>query len=532
MNTTLTSITRLLAREGLLADSANVFDEAGVNGSGGAERGVSADVCGVDCDSRHAAPGHLFVCKGNAFRASYLAQALAAGCVGYLCDEARAGELAALCPQVPRLVSHDLRRAMALVSAEAWGHPDRSLGVLGITGTKGKSTVAYMLRSILDSDADGTRGAPHTGILGSIETFDGIEREESVNTTPEAPDLWRHLHNAATSGLSHMVMEVSSQALKYDRVVGLGLDVACFLNIGCDHISPVEHPSFEDYFESKLRIFDQACVAVVNLDSDKADVILERAARCGRTVTFSATGQGAGGAPAGAGGADVWAEGISSREGRIQMMVRTPSWSEPVTVSMPGLFNADNALAAIAICEACGIGRERVVAGLARVRVPGRMELLPTADPKVTGIVDYAHNKLSYQRFFSSMAQEFAGRAIIAVLGAPGGKAYERRRELPQEASKWADYLIYTEEDPAGDPVEEICSQLAAATPAGQDFEVIVDRPAAIRRAVELAFGYPQGALVCLLAKGDETLQHVGNSFVPCETDGTLFERAVGERLG
>lgn len=232
MNTTLTSITRLLAREGLLADSANVFDEAGANGSGGAEGGVSADVCGVDCDSRHAAPGHLFVCKGNAFRASYLAQALAAGCVGYLCDEARAGELAAHCPQVPRLVSHDLRRAMALVSAEAWGHPDRNLGVLGITGTKGKSTVAYMLRSILDSDADGTRGAPHTGILGSIETFDGIEREESVNTTPEAPDLWRHLHNAATSGLSHMVMEVSSQALKYDRVVGLGLDVACFLNIG------------------------------------------------------------------------------------------------------------------------------------------------------------------------------------------------------------------------------------------------------------------------------------------------------------
>ena len=198
---------------------------------------------------------------------------------------------------------------------------------------------------------------------------------------------------------------------------------------------------------------------------------------------------------------------------------------------MPGLFNVDNACAAIAMCEVLGVGREQVVAGLSHVRVPGRMELLLTEDPKVTAIVDYAHNKLSYQRFFASIVKEFAGRKVIAVFGAPGGKAYERRQELPQEASKWADYLIYTEEDPAHDSVADICRQMSDATPAGQAHEVILDRPAAIERAVELAFASERGAVVCLLAKGDETRQHEGDRFVPCETDGEIFRRAVERTL-
>ena len=149
----------------------------------------------------------------------------------------------------------------------------------------------------------------------------------------------------------------------------------------------------------------------------------------------------------------------------------------------------------------------------------------------MTAIVDYAHNKLSYQRFFSSIVKEFAGRDVIAVFGAPGGKAYERRQELPQEASKSADYLIYTEEDPAHDSVADICQQMSDATPAGQPHEVILERPAAIERAVELAFSSDRGAVVCLLAKGDETRQHEGDRFVPCEPDGEIFRRAVKNAL-
>ena len=241
-HTTLQSLAALLEGEGLLASTEHIDSHA------------ATPISGVDCDSRVAAQNHLFVCKGAAFKPAYLLSAVEKGVVACLCDANLAPALREACPQLPMLVATDLRRAMALASAEAWGHPDRAINVLGITGTKGKSTVAYMLRHILDGKTAGSG----TGIMGSIDTYDGIEDFESVNTTPESPDLWRHLANTRDAGLASMVMEVSSQALKYDRVTGLKLDVACFLNLGRDHISPVEHPSFEDYFESKLRIFDQA----------------------------------------------------------------------------------------------------------------------------------------------------------------------------------------------------------------------------------------------------------------------------------
>ncbi|MBR3234902.1 MAG: UDP-N-acetylmuramoyl-L-alanyl-D-glutamate--2,6-diaminopimelate ligase [Atopobiaceae bacterium] len=507
---TLGDLVELLDEQGLLAHHTPLGEAA------------NTPVTGADCDSRVAAQGHVFVCKGAAFKPAYLLSAVEKGAIAYLCDEALSADLAQACPQVPALVATNLRKAMAKLSAEAWGHPDRDINIVGITGTKGKSTVAYMLRHILDGPDAGSG----TGVLGSIDTYDGIESFESVNTTPESPDLWRHLANVRDSGLGTMVMEVSSQALKYDRVNDLEIDVACFLNIGRDHISPIEHPNFEDYFASKLRIFDQARVAVVGLDMDHANDVLEAAQRCDRVVTFSvADGQTTS-------AADVWASDVRSEDGGITFVVHSARGTRSMHVSMPGLFNVDNALAAIAICEELGIDDERICYGLAHVRVPGRMELLQTADPNVCALVDYAHNKLSYQRFFASVSKEFAGRQIIALFGAPGDKAQERRRELPEEASRWADLIIYTEEDPAHERTEDICAQMAANTPEGQAFEVICDRPDAIARAVEAAFAAPQGAVVCLLAKGDETRQHEGDQFVPCETDGAIFEREVQRLLG
>ncbi len=501
--TNLSGIVSLLGEKGLLAAAHNIDDELGL-----------VAVTGCDCDSRVVKPGHIFVCKGAAFKPAYLLSALEKGAVAYLCDEASYQGLSEAAPGVAAIVATDLRRAMAHVSAEAFGHPDRDIKVLGITGTKGKSTVSYMLRAVLD----GEKPFSATGVIGSIDTFDGIENEESHNTTPESPDLWRHLANARDAGLAYMDMEVSSQGLKYDRVLGLELDVACFLNIGRDHISPVEHPDFDDYFESKLRIFDICRAAVINMDCEHADVIAERAARCPRVLRFSAKG---------AEGADVWATDIETGYGFVQFTAHTPSWTGACVLSMPGLFNVDNALATIAIAELLGLGEKDIVGPLSFAKVPGRMELLSTPSRRVTALVDYAHNKLSYQRFFPSVKQEFPGYRVIALFGAPGGKAYERRVELPQEAAKWADYLIYTEEDPANDPVEEICRQMAEATPERCAYEVILDREEAIRRAVQLAYEGEGPAIVCLLAKGDETRQHIGNDFLPCRTDGDIFQEAV-----
>ncbi|MBP3883558.1 MAG: UDP-N-acetylmuramoyl-L-alanyl-D-glutamate--2,6-diaminopimelate ligase [Olsenella sp.] len=538
MDITLTQIAALLEGEGLLVRAENLDGAAG-----------ETPVTGADCDSRKAAPGHVFVCKGAAFKPAYLASALDAGCVAYLADEEHAPELAAAHPGVPLLVASDLRRAMADLSAAAWGHPDERLSVVGITGTKGKSSTAYMLRAILDADADEPHagaGEPRAAMLGSIETFDGVERMESVNTTPEAPDLWRHFANAAASGLTHMVMEVSSQALKYDRVRGLALDVAAFLNIGTDHISPLEHPSWEDYFESKLRIFDQAKVAVVNLGSDHADEILARAARCERVITCSsaaadsaAPGDPAAGAtPVGPNGtaADVWASDLASSHGTQSFVAHTPSWEGPVTLPMPGRFNVDNALVAIAVCEALGLGHEQVSAGLARASVPGRMELVTTSDHKVTGIVDFAHNKMSFANFFPAVRREFPRARVISVFGTTGDKGLERRHELPVEAAPYSDLMIFTKDDPGFEPVEDICAALEAATPGGTSTETIPDRVEAIDHAVDLAFASDGETVICLVGRGAEGLMHENGKLTPYPLDIDLlrqsfarYDRAVCE---
>ena len=495
----LSSLASLLSREGMLVSAPT----------------VDLPVTGVSFDSRQAKAGDLFCCKGAAFKPAFLSAALDAGAVAYLCGRDHADELALSFPHIPAILVTDVRPAMALVAAEAYHHPDSDLTVVGITGTKGKSTVAYMLRNILDA------GVPYstTAIMGSIDTYDGIERFESTNTTPEAPEVFRHLANARGSHLPYMVMEVSSQALKYDRVRGLGLGIGVFLNISRDHVSPVEHPTFEDYLASKLRIFEQCRVGVVNLDTDHLDQVMDAANACESVVTFSATDRSA----------DVWASDVDPSFGFISFVAHTPSWEGKVLLSMSGLFNVDNALAAIAVCEVLGIGREQVCDGLSDCKVPGRMELMCSGDGSIIAVVDYAHNVLSFERLFDSLTQEFSGRAIVAVFGAPGGKAQERRRQLPEVASRFCDHIIYTEEDPAHEDASAICDELRRNTPAGQSCEVVVDRCQAVQRAVEVAHGFGRPAVIALLAKGDETLMHRGDRFEPVPTDTAMVTDALRE---
>lgn len=487
----------------------------------------AACVDGMAIDSREVAPRNLFVCKGAGFRPAFLESAVAAGAAAYLCEGVGEGlsipsELVAAAAVTPALVVSDVRRAMALVAPVIYRHPEDQLHVVGITGTKGKSTVAYMLRSIL------VAAGQEPSILGSIETDDGKARYESHNTTPEAPDLWRHLRNTVDAGRRTMVMEVSSQGLKYDRVLGLPFEIGCFLNIGRDHISGVEHPDFEDYFASKLRIFNQCEVAVVNLASDHVDRVLQAAksAPCVATFAVEHAGEGSHGGRAWPVEPLFTASDVTQLPtGGLAFTVRERAaegeiaCEEHIELGMPGLFNVDNALAAISMARLLGVGYDAIRAGLAQIRVPGRMELVSSADGHVLAIVDYAHNELSFETLFKSVKAEYPDRRVVALFGAPGGKAQERREALPRVAGAYADHLVYTEEDPAHDRVEDICAELVRNTPEGVSHEVIFDREEAVRTVLERALACGEPSVVLLLAKGDEETMHRGDEYPEVKSD-------------
>lgn len=505
MNTsllTLADLAQLLTTKGLLSDATTLGQDA-----------QDIAVTGADCDSRVVEPHHLFICKGAAFKSAYLVSAREKGACGYLADEAHADGLSSLMPDFPALIATNLREAMAWVAKAAYGNPDEDLATIGITGTKGKSTTTYMLRAILE----GNDPYSACGLIGSIETYDGVTSQESVNTTPESPDLWRYLAHMRDRSLRYAVMEVSSQALKYDRVLGLKLDIAGFLNIGEDHISPLEHPNWDDYFQSKLKIFSQATCAVVNLNSDHVDEILERAHACQKLVTFGANRPDA----------DIWAEGIESACGFVTFTCHTPEWAGPITLTMPGTFNVENALCAIACATELHVPYEQIAEGLARTKVPGRMELIQTPNAKVTGIVDFAHNKMAFEKFFPSVVKDFPDHHVIAVFGATGDKATERRFELPTVAGKFADRLIFTKDDPGHEKPEDICRAMVEATPEGVPCEIVPDREAAIARAVELGFAADGPAVICVLGRGTEGVQHECGKLIPAPLDADLFQDAV-----
>ena len=467
-----------------------------------------------------------------------------------MCEANKARELADACPGATQLVVTNIRHAMAVCSPIAWGRPDKQLCCIGVTGTKGKSTTTYMLRSILEAHCaargiTSTHAASPVGIIGSISTYDGIINEKSTNTTPEAPDLWRHLHNAATAKLAYMVLEISSQALKYERVYGLHLYASAFLNISRDHISPVEHPTFEDYFASKLTIFSYAKHSVVNLNSKHAARIANTACSCSDTH-FCMVDVPENDASADSTGADNAQPDEFTREelkallnqypctratdvtcARGGFTMRVSGMAQPVYIPMHGSFNAQNALVALTLARLVGVGNDAIVKGIAHTRVPGRMEFIPTTHPHIHGIVDYAHNRLSFQTFFASIRSEFPSARIYAVFGCPGNKAFERRRDLPEIAGEYADEIILTKDDPGSEDTRAICEEMASHLPAHARYCIEPNRAQAILNAVTDAHKAQVDSVICMLGKGHENTQHEAHGYSSYPSDARVYADAI-----
>jgi UDP-N-acetylmuramoyl-L-alanyl-D-glutamate--2,6-diaminopimelate ligase len=332
-------------------------------------------------------------------------------------------------------------------------------------------------------------------------------------TTPETFELHQFYQNAVRSDIEYLTMEVSSQALKYDRTMGIQFDVGCFLNIGNDHISDIEHADFADYIEAKMILFSQSEHVCINLDdayADQALAVAKKNAR--RVVTFGQTDK-----------ADIYGYDVESTKKGIKFRVKSDSFDEEFKMGMTGLFNVENALAAIAIGYSLNVPLAYIKSGLEKARVSGRMEIYTGRNSNALVIVDYAHNQMSFQSLFASTKKEYPGKKITIVFGCPGKKALGRRKELGDIAGLNADRIYITEEDAGEESVRKISEEIAGHVGKHNlDYTIVLDRMEAIRQAIETA---DDDTVVLITGKGRETRQKRGTEYIDTPSDVEYVER-------
>jgi UDP-N-acetylmuramoyl-L-alanyl-D-glutamate--2,6-diaminopimelate ligase len=483
---------------------------------------ASIAVTGVTHDSRAVRPGMLFVAVPG-LRVDghdYVPAAIEAGAAGVIVERPIPGVAA---PQVVVVAARP-----ALGSAAAWwfGDPSRELTVIGITGTDGKTTTAYLAVSALE--AAGLR----TGMIGTIATRIGGRTDDHAEhaTTPEAPELQAALRAMVDAGDEIAVIETTSHALALDRVVGVVYDVAILTNITHEHLEL--HGSWEAYREAKLSLFDRLrgargvqkprpvpATAIVNLDDPSAGLFVGTARDAGASVITYGT------EPA----ADIRATRISEDRQGVHADIVTPSGDATIDLRLAGRFNVHNALAVVALGDALGLDAERVRQGLAGLAVvPGRMERIDLGQPFGV-VVDFAHSPASLTTVLDLLAPSAAARGggVIAVFGSAGERDTAKRPQMGRIAGERARLVVVTDEDPRGEDRDAILDEIARGAEAagrrrGHDLLLIADRRAAIAAAFDAA---RPGDIVLLAGKGHE------RSIIGPDGELPWHERTVAEEL-
>jgi UDP-N-acetylmuramoyl-L-alanyl-D-glutamate--2,6-diaminopimelate ligase len=465
-------------------------------------------VSGVAYDSRAVRPGDLFFCVPGAVTDGHkwASTAAAAGAAALVVERPTGTGL-------PELVVSDARRAMARVGAAALGNPANRLTLLGVTGTNGKTTTAFMLNEILVADGR------TTGLIGTIETRIGSETRAGVRTTPESLDLHRLFREMVAAGVGSVAMEVTSHALALHRVEGLRFASAAFTNLSQDHLD--FHADMEDYFEAKRSLFTPERLerGASNLDDPYGRKLLE-------TASVPVIGFGAGA------GAEVRATDVRIGPASTELTIVTPAGSAPLRIALAGHFNVSNALAAAATALQAGIGLDAIVTGLQSLHaVPGRFESVDQGQP-FSVLVDYAHTPDSLDNVLRAarpLANAGQGR-VICLFGCGGDRDRGKRPLMGAVAARLADYVIVTSDNPRSeDPdaiIGEILEGVLAERPDGPDV-VTPDRAAAIRTGLEEARA---GDVFVIAGKGHEQGQEFADHTI--EFDDRAVARANLVELG
>ena len=476
----------------------------------------------ITYDTRTVGGGSLLVCKGR-FRPEYLDGLDRRGLAAYVADTDYSAVVDA-----PGLIVDDPRKALSLLSAEFYDRPQDELTVIGITGTKGKTTTAYLTQAILNAHSGG-----RCALFSSVDNcLDGHTYEESDLTTPESLDAFRMMRQAADNGMRYLVMEVSSQAYKVHRVHGLTFDIGAFLNISPDHISPIEHPTFEDYLHCKRQLITNSKTLVVNADCDHMQLLRQDAAHAGiPVVDFSVHGPDDGRKTAHA----ITATADGSDPDDFRVIIRDHD-AGTFRLRLPGDCNIANAAAAMAIATAAGMPADSpALRAVETVTVPGRMEVLADPDTRTWAIVDYAHNFASVAALLDFVDSRYgADRPFITlVTGAAGNKAIDRRREIVEAAQHRIGRFVFTAEDTDTEPYEDICNDMMRhVTDPDVDARIVVDRVTALTEAIRDARSNPERRdMVLVIGKGHERWIKDRNRHMPYEGDDKVVSRLLSEPL-
>ena len=447
-------------------------------------------------DSRKAREGVIFVCIVGAVADGhkYAQSAYDKGARVFVCEKPLT------LPDDAHIFRVDnTRRALASLSACHFDHPEKKLRVIGVTGTKGKSTICEMVRHIL------CKNGVSAASIGTVGVRIGDTVTPTGNTTPESYELFRIFAEMVEKEVCYAVIEVSSQGIKLDRVFGIPFFAAVMTNLSEDHIGGAEHPDFDDYKACKKALFARCEHALFNADDPYFEEFWESAS-C-RKQTYSITGE-----------ADISARSILSTATEkgfgSSFILKHENEKTDAFVPFPGEFSVSNALAAIGVAMLADISTENAVDALSDVRVAGRFEIIPTA-LGATFVIDYAHNGESLTAALNAL-RKYHPRRLICLFGSVGGRTEIRRRELGVSASVYADFSILTSDNPDREPPLDIIADIERYMQ-NAPYAVIPDRKEAIEYAVSIA---EEGDIVLLAGKGHETYQLIGGKKEPfCERE-------------
>ena len=437
-------------------------------------------------DSRKVTPGCVFVCISGAVSDGheYAGEVGAKGAKALIAEK----EVEAL-EDVTVIRTDNTRYALALMSAAYFGYPADKLKIIGITGTKGKTTTTYMVKSILE-------GVGHkVGLIGTIEAIIGDKSIPANNTTPESYTIHQYFAEMVKAGCDSVVMEVSSQGLMLHRTAGIPFEIGIFTNLGEDHIGPNEHKDFDDYKRCKGILFTQCRLGIANIDDPWYQDVF-RNATC-QVETFGMSKE-----------ADLRATDIEhiTRPGYLGVRYHVNGLMDfDVEIDIPGDFSVYNSLTAIAVCRHFNVPVENIKNALKVAKVRGRIEMVKVSD-EFTMMIDYAHNAMSLESLLHTL-RDYHPERIVTIFGCGGNRSRTRRYEMGEVSGRMSDLTIITSDNPRFEEPQVIIDDIITGMKKTDgEYISICDRKEAIRYAIEHGRA---GDVIILAGKGHETYQEI-----------------------